>query len=292
MRRSSDRDGESRQVTPGKVPIAKERKHRRAGDDGHRHTTPGVPSRFWTIAAGAKRTFAWVSGAARRYRKRANRPPSGRVIRHTPQMTEDARHYDVSVIAGEELGNTGCIVLHANGEMEPATAATKVASGGAGVVYRAQSREGMEVAVKLLSPTRQLVEAVDSKVFQETFEREISILSRVTHTRVAKILFSGTVKLHGNDIPFYAMEFIEGGEPLDDFFERAGLDGVTFLDVVDQVLDGVEHLHARRIMHADLKGANVLVRTQYGHLDAKILDLGVAKALPQVATPRARHRRR
>ena len=194
-------------------------------------------------------------------------------------MPEDQeRHYDVALDAGQELQGTGCTIWHPSGEVEPAGQAQPLASGGAGVVYRGVTREGMQVAIKLLSPTKELVEFIDTEVFRDTFAREIAILSRVTHTRVAKILFSGAATVGSERIPFYAMEFIEG-ERLDDVLARGELGGREFLDLVDQVLDGLEYLHQRRIMHADLKGANVMVRRQFGHMDAKILDLGVAKVI-------------
>lgn len=192
-------------------------------------------------------------------------------------MTDD-RHYNVSVSAGAELEGTDCVVLHADGNVEPATTAHAIATGGAGVVYRAHTKRGMDVAIKLLSPRTEIVAEIDSPAFQQTFDREIGILSGVTHTRVAKILFSGTTPLHGDDIPFYAMEYIEG-QRFDEFIVGSSLDGLAFLQLVDQVLDGVEYLHERRIMHADLKGENILVREQFGHYDAKIVDLGVAKVL-------------
>jgi HD superfamily phosphohydrolase/tRNA A-37 threonylcarbamoyl transferase component Bud32 len=193
-------------------------------------------------------------------------------------MTSDDRHYDVTVTAGTKLDGTDCIVLHKSGELEPAEAALPVASGNAGVVYRAQWQHGIEVALKLLSPKREIVESVDTEAFRTTFEREIALLAKVTHTRVAKILFSGVAHPQGNDVPFYAMEFVEG-DRFGDVIADGSIDGLTFLTLFDQVLDGVEYLHERGFLHADLKSENILVRKQFDQLDAKIVDLGVAKVL-------------
>jgi HD superfamily phosphohydrolase/tRNA A-37 threonylcarbamoyl transferase component Bud32 len=193
-------------------------------------------------------------------------------------MSGDDRHYDVTVIAGETLDGTDCLVLHKSGEVEPAEAAVPVESGNAGVVYRAQWQHGIEVALKLLSPKRELVELVDSDAFKTTFDREIALLAKVTHTRIAKILFSGTARPRDDDVPFYAMEFVEG-DRFGEFVTSGEINGRAFLDLVDQVLDGVEYLHARQFMHADLKSENILIRRQGTQLDAKIVDLGVAKVL-------------
>jgi serine/threonine protein kinase len=193
-------------------------------------------------------------------------------------MTDDDRHYDVAVTAGTTLDGTGCIVLHKSGEIEPAESAVPVASGDAGVVYRAQWEQGIEVALKLLSPKKEIIDRVDTEAFKTTFAVEIGLLAKVTHTRIAKILFSGTARPGNDDVPFYAMEFVEGAR-FGEVIEHGAIDGLAFLDLFDQVLDGVEYLHERRFMHADLKSENILVREQFGQLDAKIVDLGVAKVM-------------
>lgn len=193
-------------------------------------------------------------------------------------MSED-RHYDVSIDAGSTFPSTEYLILHRSGELVPAGPAEPIASGGAGVVYRGQAATThIDVAIKLLSPRKDLIEYVDSDAFRGTFAREITILAGITHTRIAKILDGGTSPLNGEAVPYYAMEFVDG-DRFGEFIQNAQLSGLDFLALVDQVLDALEYLHARGIMHADLKGDNVLVRQQYDQLDVKVLDLGVAKVL-------------
>lgn len=193
-------------------------------------------------------------------------------------MSDRARHFNVELQAGDRLAGQ-FLILHKSGELEPEQPADPINSGGAGVVYLAQNDAGMELALKLLSPERRLVGAGDIDGFKRTFQREIQFLSRITHTRIAKIISSGTAQIGGDGIPYYAMEYIKG-DRLDSFLaQEKDVRGIEFLALFDQIFDGVEYLHRRRIMHADLKAENLLARVQLRQYDAKVVDLGVAKVL-------------
>ena len=152
-----------------------------------------------------------------------------------------------------------------------------VACGGAGVVYRAAYKRRMARAVKILAPEGSEAGATVS-AYERTFRTEITVLSEITHTRIAKIMDFGELTYEGRDYPWYAMEFIDGRR----FDEALAEEDVTpeqFLSLVDQVLDGLEWLHANDIMHCDIKEENVLVRRYGDELSATIVDLGVAKSL-------------
>jgi NIMA (never in mitosis gene a)-related kinase len=49
--------------------------------------------------------------------------------------------------------------------------------------------------------------------------------------------------------------------------------------VILQIILGLEYLHSAKILHRDLKSANVFLNSKSGRFDVKIGDLGVAKLL-------------
>jgi HD superfamily phosphohydrolase len=192
---------------------------------------------------------------------------------------------------GEMLGDSEYQVIHAEGASVPEGRARHVDAGGAGVVYRTLYKGLMPRAVKLLAPRPDLLLKIERGAFEETFEAEIALLARVTHTRLAKIVDYGRITIAPDkvedyddyvstdgDFLYYAMDYIDG-QHLDKAFLQPGFGGSDFLALMDEVLDAVEYLHGLDIMHADLKEENILVRVAGGKFSATVVDLGVAKRM-------------
>ena len=195
-----------------------------------------------------------------------------------------ARHHPLGNLRiGTALSDDRYELVDPDGNVEPAGGSlTAVASGDAGQVFRATTELGLSYAIKILNPSRDLVEG-GSGAFHETFDREIRLLARITHTRLAKITDIGHVPdEEGTRVPFYVMDYIHG-TPFQKYVESSTPSAREFLRLVDQILEGVEYLHARWIMHCDLKSANILVGVDeaigHGPAQATIVDLGVAKVV-------------
>src|SRR5262245_51752862 len=141
--------------------------------------------------------------------------------------------------------------------------------GGMGTVWLARRGDGRgedPVAVKLLSPT--LVSAVG----EERFRREGSVLARLSHPAIARLIEAG-VSSAGQ--PYLVLETVEG-KPIDVFVEEGQLSLVQRIALFRQVLEAVGHAHANQILHRDLKPSNILVT---GDGKTKLLDFGIAKFL-------------
>ncbi len=141
-------------------------------------------------------------------------------------------------------------------------------SGGMGEVYRAQdTRLKREVAVKVLPK-----HLGDDPEAHARFEREAQSVAALSHPNILAIHDFG----REDGVSFAVMELLEG-ETL-----RARMDGgqmglAKVLDIVRDIVRGLEAAHSRGIVHRDLKPENVFLTT--GGL-VKILDFGLAKNQP------------
>jgi serine/threonine protein kinase/Flp pilus assembly protein TadD len=149
------------------------------------------------------------------------------------------------------------------------TLVSPIGQGGMGSVWLAERNDGRfhgRAALKLLNA------ALVGRASEARFKREGSILARLTHAHIARLIDAG---VSNTGQPYLVLEHVEGrhiDQYCDD--ERLGVDERIrlFLDVQG----AVAHAHARLIVHRDLKPSNVLV-TSAG--DVKLLDFGIAKLL-------------
>jgi Protein kinase domain len=110
---------------------------------------------------------------------------------------------------------------------------------------------------------------------QLRFLREARAAASLRHPNVASVFHLG--KTGANY--FYAMEFVEG-QTLERLIKRSGaLDVKTALEIAAQVAAGLAALHKRKLVHRDIKPNNVMVSMEEAGVAAKIIDLGLAKAV-------------
>jgi eukaryotic-like serine/threonine-protein kinase len=146
---------------------------------------------------------------------------------------------------------------------------TPLGHGGMGSVWLARRADGRfegRAAVKLLN------QALLSVSGRERFRREGSLLGRLTHPGIARLLDAG-VSHRGQ--PYLVLEYVEG-QPIDAFADARRLSAAERVRLVLHVLAAVGHAHANLIVHRDLKPSNILV-TADG--TTKLLDFGIAKLL-------------
>lgn len=141
--------------------------------------------------------------------------------------------------------------------------------GGMGAsVWRAwHARRGERVAVKLLPIT-------DSERVA-AFRREAEIALVLRHPDVVGAIELGETHAGWH---FIVMEYLEGG-PLTRELRNGPLPPAAALDLADQVLSALEHIHVSGYVHLDVKPGNVLVSATAEGVPSrvKLADFGLAE---------------
>jgi len=141
--------------------------------------------------------------------------------------------------------------------------------GGMAEVYLAKRSEGNfheEVALKVI---RSEV-ATDDKI--DRFLRERTLLSRLNHPNIARLLDGG---ITGDGLPWFVMEYVDGIS-ITEHCQNRDLSLNKRLNLFNQVCEAVQYAHTNFIVHRDLKPGNILVNRQG---EVKVFDFGIAKLL-------------
>ncbi|MBK8095673.1 MAG: SUMF1/EgtB/PvdO family nonheme iron enzyme [Planctomycetes bacterium] len=143
--------------------------------------------------------------------------------------------------------------------------------GGMGTVYLADQDDGVKrrVALKLIKPGLGTPEVV------ARFQHERQVLAGLSHDGIAKVFDCGTAE---SGQPYFAMEYVDGVS-LCEFCDRYRWSVDKRMRLFLQVCDAVIYAHRENVVHRDLTPRNVLVSRASGHVVAKIIDFGLAKAM-------------
>ena len=141
----------------------------------------------------------------------------------------------------------------------------RLGSGGMAVVFRATSRSGQEVAVKIPSQ----LAAVEAQV-QRRLAAEMAALSRIDVTGVVRIREASS----DDGLMFIAMDYLRG-PTLDEAVTRLGpFDDVELVRALaNRTAKALAGIHRAGVTHRDLKPRN-LILTDSGPV---MVDLGIAK---------------
>ncbi len=145
-----------------------------------------------------------------------------------------------------------------------------LAEGGLGTLWRARDlHTGAEVAVKRTRGDATTPAAVDDLL------QEARLLALFQHPNIVALHDSGV----DEDGGFLLMELVKG-ETLEARARRSALDAAEFDSLVRQTLAGVGAMHAKAVLHLDLKPENLMLQPQPGgSFQVKILDFGLARPL-------------
>jgi serine/threonine-protein kinase len=142
----------------------------------------------------------------------------------------------------------------------------KVGQGGFGSVWKAEIVEGEVGFVALKVPRDPLS--------LDCLRREAQF--RLDHPRIVKILGLDA----GADPPCLVLEYVEGRNLRRRMLEEGILPPARAIDLALEVCDALSFVHARGILHKDIKPENILL-TRSG---VKVADFGLARSLEPSAS--------
>lgn len=172
----------------------------------------------------------------------------------------------------------------------------KIASGGFSIVYLAYDAEGNAVAIKEYLPSslalRQegemvpVVTKANLPVFRiglKCFFEEGRALAKISHPNVVRVLNF----FRANETVYMVMAY-ESGHSLQDHIQRQRTKGRNCSEafvrqIFTQVLKGLREVHTNKLLHLDLKPANIYLRTDGTPM---LLDFGAARQTVNSDSPK------
>jgi len=144
-----------------------------------------------------------------------------------------------------------------------------IGSGAFGSVYVALNVDtGELIAVKSV-PIFPSSDGEDSKRMND-LQTEINLMGKLDHPNIVRYLGTSTDKQNFNIL----MEFVPGGSIASMLKNFGVFDEIVVSRYSQQILDGLHYLHSYRIVHRDIKGANILIDSS-GVI--KLADFGASK---------------
>lgn len=145
---------------------------------------------------------------------------------------------------------------------------SKIGVGGMADVFKGEDTLlGRPVAVKILHSN-----FAGDDDFVARFKREAQAAGKLSHPNIVSMYDVG----FDQGYHYIVMEYIEG-ETLKEYItrhERISIDNAVKFTIA--IAEGLEHAHARGIVHCDIKPHNVLI-TKQGRI--KVTDFGIARAM-------------
>jgi serine/threonine-protein kinase len=150
----------------------------------------------------------------------------------------------------------------------------RLGEGGMGKVFKAfDPIMNRYVALKVMK-----VDVPESE--RRRFRLEARLCGGFMHPNLVRVLDVGTTREHG--LFWFVMEFLEGMDMTAAMASGRPIPMHVLKTILECVLDALHYVHLRKIVHRDVKPANIFVtRDPHDpeHRPVKLLDFGVAKDL-------------
>ncbi|MBD9729790.1 serine/threonine-protein kinase [Streptomyces caniscabiei] len=141
----------------------------------------------------------------------------------------------------------------------------RLGTGGMGVVYRARSRSGREVAVKVVH-----AQYAQDSVFRSRFRQEIEAVRKVSGAFTAAVVDADPEA----DRPWMATQYVPGRSLAQRIRDHGPLRDTELRPLALGLVEALREIHRAGVVHRDLKPANVLMADD----GPRVIDFGISRA--------------
>ncbi len=155
----------------------------------------------------------------------------------------------------------------------------RIGRGAIGNVYKATDKDGRTIAAKQVDLSRSERSAVREL---ENAQKQLKLI----HENIVKILH-----VYNEEDIWVFMEYLDGGD-LNEYSKTHYTEiKEAQINLMVQIMRGLDFLHSSKIAHRDIKPENILVQPQAGSLPiiVKLTDFGLARFLEPDASTSAMH---
>jgi streptogramin lyase len=128
----------------------------------------------------------------------------------------------------------------------------EIGSGGMGTIYKASNMINKKeiVAIKVLKN-----ELFNDEKNRKRFKQEAIIIDQLDHPNIVKIIERG---ISGDNL-YMVMELLEGKTLSEIIIENNNILLDDIIHIISQILDAIEKVHKKNIIHRDIKPDNVMI---------------------------------
>ncbi|MEU6802007.1 serine/threonine-protein kinase [Streptomyces neyagawaensis] len=141
----------------------------------------------------------------------------------------------------------------------------RLGTGGMGVVYRARTRSGRDVAVKVVH-----AQYAEDAVFRTRFRQEIEAVRRVSGAFTASVVDADAEAVR----PWMATQYVPGSSLAQRIRDRGPLRDGELRRLALGLVEALREIHRAGVVHRDLKPANVLIAGD----GPRVIDFGISRA--------------
>ena len=140
-----------------------------------------------------------------------------------------------------------------------------IGKGGMGLVFKAEHKlMNRTAALKVINP-----KLISDEEAVRRFRREVQAAARLAHPNIVAAYDAE----QAGDVHFLVIEYVDGINLSEVIAQTGALEISKACDYVKQVADGLQHAHAKGMVHRDIKPHNLMVNSE-GQI--KVLDFGLA----------------